>query len=154
MTARWAQLPERLSRSVSRRDLVVLSAVLLLAVVLRVAWVMHSETVPAEGVDSYWYNSVAKSFALGHGIANPEDGTTPTALFPPGYPFVLGLAYKLLGAELWVAQALNIVVSLMTIAVTYIIGRLVFGQMAAGLGAALLAIFPSQVIYSSLVMSD
>ena len=147
------ELTARFARSVSKVDLVVLFVVLLMAVVLRVAWVMHSEAAPHEGVDSYWYDSVAKSVALGRGIAKPLDGVTPTALFPPGYPLVLGGAYKLFGAHLWVAQALNIVIAVATIAITYAIARVVLGRLAAGIAAGLLAVFPSQVIYSSVVMS-
>jgi 4-amino-4-deoxy-L-arabinose transferase-like glycosyltransferase len=125
-----------------------------LAIGLRVGWVLHSQTYPVEDVDTWWYDRVAKNVAAGHGIANPEDGITPTALFPPGYPLVLGTAYKLVGTELNVAQGLNIAVAAGLVLATYLAGRLSLDRPSAIFGALLMSVFPSQVIYSSLVMSD
>lgn len=145
---------ERVSHVIPLRDVLVLVAVLILAISLRAIWAGHSQVHPVEGLDTFWYDAVAQSVSDGNGIANPEDGTTPTALFPPGYSLVLGGAYKLFGGGLWVAQALNIVFAAATVAITFWIGRLVFNQLVAGVAAVLLGVFPSQVIFSSLVMSE
>ncbi len=149
-----ANLVSRPFRALSKTDALVLSGAVLLAVVLRAAWVAHSEVSPVEGVDTLWYHAVAESVSLGKGVVNPNDPTSPTALFPPGYSLVLAAAYKLFGAGAGVAQGLNIGLAAVTILVTYLVGRLALGRLAAGIGVLLLAVFPSQVLFSSLVMSE
>ncbi|MGD0765006.1 MAG: glycosyltransferase family 39 protein [Dehalococcoidia bacterium] len=134
-------------------EVMLLSFIVLLAIVLRVAWGLYSEARPARDMDTFWYDSVAQELANGHEVANPEDGA-PTAFWPPGYPLVLAGVYKLAGHGVHQGQTLNAVVGALTVLATYGIGRIALGRSPALLGAAILAVFPSQVIYSSLMMSD
>jgi len=144
---RWLQ------QHVSLSDVVLVLAAVLVAIGLRSIWVLHSDARPVPNIDSSWYQSVAQSVAAGDGISNP-DGGQPTALYPPGYPLLLGAAYKFFGSELRTAQAVNIAAAGLSVLFTYAIGRMAASKGVATLGGWIFAVFPSQVLFSSLVMSE
>jgi 4-amino-4-deoxy-L-arabinose transferase-like glycosyltransferase len=103
-------------------------------------------------MDTVFYNETARRVAAGLGYTS-VDGT-PTALFPPGYPTTLALLYRLAGANVAVAQAFNLVLSAGIVLLTYAVGRMTVGRRVALIAAALWAVFPSQILWNSLVMSE
>src|SRR5581483_421127 len=97
-------------------------------------------------------DQTARRLAAGLGYST-SDGT-PTALFPPGYPLLLAAVYRVFGPGLAVAQAFNVVVSAGIVCATFVLGRLLAGRTVALLGALFVALSPSQVLWSSLLMSE
>lgn len=134
-------------------DWLWLGVIVALTVGLRVLWIVRAETYPVPGMDPLFYDETARRLAAGLGYTHHLDGA-PTALFPPGYPFALGGIYKVFGASLAVGQAFNVCVAVTVVLATYAVGRLAIGRSAALLGAFLWAVFPSQVIWSSLLMPE
>ena len=149
---RGTELAGRLGRAISAFDVVAVLTALAVGIGLRVAWAVRTEAEPVS--DGEWYHVVAQSIVSGDGITTLSDPVIPTALFPPGYPIVLAGAYKLFGDDLWVAQTVNMVAVAGTIVLTYAIGRMVFSRQVAAAAAFILAIFPSQVLFTPLVMSE
>ncbi len=135
------------------RDLPWLLIIVAVAVALRTAWIIRADTFPVQGLDTFFYDQTARRLADGLGYTHYLDGIA-TALFPPGYPFALAGVYKVFGASIAIGQAFNVLVSVAVVLATYTLGRLAIGRAAALLGAFLWAVFPSQVIWSSLLMSE
>ncbi|MGH9869368.1 MAG: ArnT family glycosyltransferase [Candidatus Polarisedimenticolia bacterium] len=123
---------------------------LLLALGLRVAWVMSVDARPVD--DFSWYHARAVDISQGLGLV---DEGRPTAYWPAGYPMLLGSLYALFGASVGVAQIANIVMSLATILMTWRIGSRMLGSETAGrLAALLLALWPNQIAYVSLTATE
>ena len=72
-----------------RFDFLVLSAALL-ALVVRVAWGLKVARTPQGLVDPARYLGYARAIADGSGFIEPWSGF-PTAYYPPGYPWFLGV---------------------------------------------------------------
>lgn len=71
-----------------------------------------------------------------------------TTSSPPGYPFLLSLAFQLAGVEDWVAHALNNLLLAASIFLVFSVGLLLFGSPRAALGSALIyATIPMNAIW-------
>ena len=69
----------------------------LVALAARLAWI--ASVHPAQGVfdDTGYYDFFAKTLAGGGDFRMPWG--TPTAFWPPGYPAVLAIAYRVFGSS-------------------------------------------------------
>lgn len=133
---------------------VALGGLLVAGLLLRLA-TNHLLTVPTPVIDhdAFWYHATAQALADGRGYVGVLTGR-PTAAWPPGYPALLSIPYRLFGADPRWAFLLN---ALAGTATCWLVGRLALalGSARAQLAAtALAAIAPSQVLFSSLVMSE
>lgn len=138
-----------------RRHLPGLGLILLAGFVLRLLWILsvHPEPNPSGLDDTVWYRGAAHFIARGEGYLNPYVGT-PTAGWPPGYPFFLGAVFKASGEGIWQTYAANIVLALLTITVVYGIGLKLFDRRTALVGAAAAAVWPGQIYFTSLTLSE
>lgn len=138
-----------------RTHLPGLSLALIIALATRIAWVAFVHPDPADGRfdDTAWYRGAAHFLSLGEGYVNPYVGT-PTAAWPPGYPFFLGTVFRLFGEGTTQTYAANIALATATVAVVYAIGAVAFGRGVALLGALALAVWPGQVYFASLTLSE
>ena len=136
-------------------DLALLVGIAAVATALRLAWVIRSKTFPVEGIDTLFYDERAQRLAAGFGYSY-QVGTEgiPTGLFPPGYPFALAGWYKLFGTSLEAAQLFNVVISVVLVLAIYLLGRLALGRTEAIVGSLLWAVFPSQILWTSLLMPE
>jgi len=138
----------------SLRRRAALAAILLAAVAVRVAWIAHANVDPLDGRndDTVFYYATARSIAQ-HLEYRDHFGRL-TAAWPPGYSLTLAPMFKAFGAGLWQAKALNVALAAATVALTYALGARVFGVRAGLLGAALLAVFPGDIFFSTLIMTE
>ncbi len=127
----------------------------LTAVALRIAWVAYANVDPNDGRfdDSVFYHNVGHLLARGSGYTNPWLGG-PTAQWPPAYPAALAVLYKVFGWELVWAKALNIGCAAVTVVLIYLIGRRLFDRRVGYAGALVLALFPGQIYFSTLVLTE
>jgi len=102
--------------------------------------------------DSLWYHTQAGNIASGKPVAN-EDGT-PTTYWPIGYSLILGLFYRLFGANVTVAEVLNIFFAAGITLFTYLIGRTLFSGKAARQAALVMAAWPSIIFFVILPFAD
>lgn len=133
----------------------MLALILVLAVVLRAAWLVAFNIDPADGRedDSAFYHGVAEALAEGRGYDDPATGQT-TAQWPPAYAATLALAYLVPGDNLLTAKAVNVALALVSIVLVYLLAGRLFDRPAGLLAALLLAVFPSYVFLSTLVFSE
>ena len=144
-----------------------LAAILLAALVLRVFWVASVQPDPRDSrfEDTVWYFYTGRHLAAGHGYVVPGDAfcrfggigcdeRPPTALWAPGYPLLLAGTFLLPGDDLVAARGLNVLAGLALVAGVYYLGSRLWNRRAGLLGAALVALFPSDIFFSSLVLTE
>jgi 4-amino-4-deoxy-L-arabinose transferase-like glycosyltransferase len=129
-------------------------AFFLLALVLRGAWVAAVNPDPLDGRfdDTVFYDRSAKALADGKGYINFEK--KPTARWPIGYSGLVASLYVVFGRNLLAPKALNVFLGAATVVAVYVLGARLFDRRVGLMAAALLALFPSQIFFSTLVMTE
>src|SRR4051812_21274261 len=99
-----------------RRDMLVIGGA---ALVLRTAWVLAFGRIEAGPNDTLFYQLSATQLAQGHGFGySPAE---PSAHWPPGYPFLVSLLYRLFGDQRELALGLNVVLATATAILLYLV---------------------------------
>ena len=126
-------------------------------------WVMALILLVAAGIRIYFINSLPTQpiydYATYHLAATHVSQGNWEALTllegkPWGYPLLLGLIYKLLGVKIILAQYLNVILSLITIGLLYLLVNRLVGQSYGLLAAFLYALLPSQIFMNNVVNSE
>ncbi len=135
---------------------VLLAGIVALAVGLRVWWISHVVVDPLDGRfdDSVFYYLSARSLAHDLSYRDPFAWGAYTAHWPPGYPLVLSVMFRVFGTNLVAAKALNVLLSAATVVLTYLVGSRVFGRRAGLVAALLLAAAPGHIFFSAMVMTE
>jgi 4-amino-4-deoxy-L-arabinose transferase-like glycosyltransferase len=120
------------------------------ALAVRVVYVLVVLSRYIPQTDALHYHSLAARIAAGEGVVHhfPFDFLHPTAWRPPLYPLLLGTVYRVTGARLGAAQALNIVLGTVVVVLAALVARRLAGW-RAGLVTGLLA-----AVYLPLVFND
>jgi 4-amino-4-deoxy-L-arabinose transferase-like glycosyltransferase len=123
--------------------------------VLRVLWLGLVTPEPGDGRfdDTVFYAYTGEFLLDGRGYINPWVGT-PTAKWPVGYPLLLAGAYWLPGDDFIAAKVLNAVVGSLTVVGVYLIAQRIVNRRAGLLAAALMALLPSHIFFSTLIMTE
>ena len=154
--AALGQPVRRLSATAARcaRGRQTLAALFLLALVLRLAWIACVDPSPRDGRfdDSSWYDGSAQNIAGGQGYIFFD--RAPTAAWPVGYPAFVAAIYRVTDDSVLSAKVANAFLGALTVLGVYALGALVFGSRAGWAAALVLAFFPSQVFFTTLVMSE
>lgn len=128
-----------------------LALVLGLALIIRVSWVLVSQTAPVS--EASVYDRLAWSLASdGEYVA--EDGS-PTAFRPVGYPAFLAAVYTVFGRS-WVAGGMaNALLGTVTVGLTYLLARTVLTARLSLVAAVLVALLPSHIFgYTSVLRME
>ena len=125
--------------------------------VVRLVWASRATRQPQGMFDPARYVGYANAIADGRGMIEPWSGH-PTAYYPPGYPWFLGILTWLtrpLTDEVWVAAA---IAQAFLGAATVVLGALVAKRLAgpvAGIAAAAgLALYPNLIFHSGAVLGE
>jgi 4-amino-4-deoxy-L-arabinose transferase-like glycosyltransferase len=137
-----------------RRYLLWLGVILLLALVLRLAWIAYAHPNPNDGRfdDTLFYDHAAQALAAGQGFPGFFDAQT--AGWPPGYPLLLAGIYKAFGRGFLLPRLLNVFAGVGTCLLVYLIGARVFDRRTGLVGALLLAVLPSHIYRTTLLMTE
>src|SRR3954454_10496616 len=149
---------ERVSRAVAKPDLRWALGLAALALALRLAFVLtYGRTVTYAPGASFAFNDTFFYSWTGAAIAQ-GDGFTflghETAHWPPGYSYVLAAVYKVFGADTANALRANTVIGALTVPLVYLIGLRAGGRTVAIVAAAVLAIFPGQILIADVALSE
>ena len=99
-------------------------------------------------VDNFYHHHWALSIAGGNVFGDT------TYFRAPFYVYCLSALYAVFGASLWVGRLFGLAVGLASVALTYLLGRRVFGQ-KVGLGAAAVhAVYPWILYFESELLLD
>jgi 4-amino-4-deoxy-L-arabinose transferase-like glycosyltransferase len=110
--------------------------------------------------DAHDYDMHAQSIAIGEGFSKRLTGK-PTAFRPPGYPYLLGGAYRAFGVErapdadrIVVARRLGAVLGTLGVALIGVLAFQLFGRAAGLVAAALAAVYVPSFLVSAAIMSE
>ncbi len=132
-----------------RRHMMIILA---LAVVLRVTWAFFVPVIPLW--DSEAYDLFARNI-VEHGVYGPSAGS-PTAFWPVGTSALYALSYWIFGYSYVPLVGLHILLSVIIVLASARIVRRCFPQwpLAAPLAGLVLAVWPSLVLYVTVLASD
>jgi 4-amino-4-deoxy-L-arabinose transferase-like glycosyltransferase len=145
----------------SRRVRWALLAIVVVGAALRIAWAVRMKE-PLELRDPVLYLILADHLAAGDGFRYgfaADQGQT--AYYPPGYPLALGGAVWLARVALPgtvsafdVAVWLNVVLSIATIGLVFVLGRRLAGPAVGLVAAGIWALWPNLVFHSGIVLTE
>lgn len=149
--------PESIGRT---RDFVLaLGAIAVVALVIRVAYVVLVANDLPLGQDSVWYTLVSGPLSEGKGFIAP--GTyfrtgqqVATAGYPPGYPALLALVTKIANPEHETFRLAGALLGTVTVVLTGFIGRRVGGRAVGLTAAALTAVYPMLIAVDGALMTE
>lgn len=131
-----------------------LSAIVVVAALVRVAWSLWAARPPVGLHDPSFYLLFGDSLASGDGYRLPDG--SPTAYYPPGYSFSLAPFFWLV-PDAWhvgVSSALNVVWQLVLVVITFLVGRRLAGPPAGLVAAGVLAVWPNLVFHTSVALTE
>ena len=131
------------------RDLALLAAATFL---LRVAWVLVYGRVTTGPNDTLFYEIAASNLADGRGYT--ELFGTPTAGWPPGFPFLMSLGYRIAGNHHKLVFVFNVALATATVVLLYLVALRMFGRRGARLAGWTFAILPGPIFFTGLYLSE
>jgi 4-amino-4-deoxy-L-arabinose transferase-like glycosyltransferase len=139
----------------SRRELWLLACALGLALAVRLAYVLATRHYRLAG-DQIEYDLEGQFIAQGKlfWTSLPYGIPHPGAWKAPGYPAWVGFWYALLGHHPLAARLVQVPVSVVTVALGWLLGRRLFGPRVALATAFLLAVYPLAWQYDGLLYSE
>lgn len=136
-------------RNAGTRDLVAIG---LLAFILRAAWVLVYGRVEAGPNDALFYEASADNLAGSRGFTQLFGGAT--AHTPPGFPFLVSLAYRGLGTHVKLELALNVALGTATAVLLYLVARRIMGRAAGLVAGTTFAILPAPIYFTGLFLAE
>ena len=103
--------------------------------------------------DADWYYHRAAGLTAGLGYVGKNG--VPTAFWPPGWPMILSLGFRVLGVSPLAVGLVNLGFAALAAWLTYDLARRISGSRRVGLIAlALLAIYPNSILYVPLALTE
>lgn len=125
--------------------------------VARAVWANYASRPPQGLFDPVRYVGYAQVIADGKGMIEPWSGH-PTAYYPPGYPWFLGVLAWLTSPftdAVWsVAAAVQAVLGAATVVLGAMVARRLAGAVAGVVAAVVLAVYPNLVFHSAAVLGE
>ncbi len=143
---------------VTQPQLLLLAGILLVAAVLRIAWVAYAARLPQQFHDPLFYMFYAGQISDGNGY-RLLDGS-PTAYYPVGYPATLAALFFVIKHTIIpdnfpnALGSFQVFLGVAAVGLAFYVGRRLFG-VAVGLLAALwLALFPNLIYHTATALSE
>lgn len=158
--SRVAQVVEQ-ARTMARRLSDCHRALLLIAaggLLLRIIWVLWASREPTGIFDPSLYRHSGVHIGSGNGYLSYGDH--PTAYYPPGYPYFIGGIYLLArlvgltGSYTLLIGLVQAVLGALTVLMVGLIAHRIGGKRAGMIAAACFALWPSVVVYTSVILSE
>jgi 4-amino-4-deoxy-L-arabinose transferase-like glycosyltransferase len=148
-------LGELAGGGVSRRERRLLALAILLGLAARIAYAVATRHYPLAG-DEVEYDSEGWLIATGHFFYTrmPYGILHDSAWKPPGYPLWVGMWYALAGHHPFVVKLAQVPLGAITIALSWILARRLFGPRVATVAAFLVALYPLAFQYEELLYSE
>ncbi len=138
-----------------RRRLLLIAVV---ACLTRVLYWMHPHWFNPAGYvvnsDERWYNALALSIARGEGFDPQATFYVQSLARWPGYPYALGMLYRVFGESLHVAHAYHLLLGVATCVLVSAIAGALSGRRAALVSGLAAALFPPLVYHVLPTMTE
>lgn len=122
------------------------------ALVLRLAWVLAVDRDGFAKNDAFFYHF--SGYTIGHGDVYGDAFGVPTARWPPGYPALLAVLYRITGWHAVAGEVLNAVLGAITVPLLHRLAKPVFGQRVAFIAAAMLCVMPGPILWTDLTVTE
>ena len=145
-----------LQRAIEKR----LYLVLFVTFIFRGAFVLnavrHPERAFATWPDTWEYESVAHNLVQGHGYTlHDTPPYRPEMIVTPSYPFVVAGIYRVFGQYVAPVLVLNLLFSVASVALIFVLGIYLTGNPKVGFWASLLfALNPNAALYTGQVLAE
>jgi 4-amino-4-deoxy-L-arabinose transferase-like glycosyltransferase len=141
--------------SARRRELVLLAVAITLGLAVRVIYVIATRHYPLAG-DAPEYDAEGVLIAHGHWFYTrlPYGILHAGAWKAPGYPAWVGLWYTLLGHHPTAVRFVQVPLGAVTIALTWVLARRLFGSRVALVAAFVVAVYPLAWQYEELLYPE
>ena len=129
----------------------LLVAILLVGLVLRLVYLAQYSSLDTWyqlTVDNWYHHNWARALAFG------DDVQHTTYFRAPLYTWCLAGLYSVFGDSLWVGRLFGLLVGLVSISLTFLIGRRVGGTTVGLIAASLHALYPAMVYFESELLLD
>jgi hypothetical protein len=143
---------ERATAALRSAELRWVAALTLLALVIRLAFTVAIDRDELPLNDMYFYHGTAKALADGLGFISFDQN--PTARWPPAFPFLLSLMYRVFGSDPTRAETLNAFLGAATVPLMYVAAKRALDRRTALVAAGALALMPGQILYSEAVLAE
>jgi hypothetical protein len=139
-----------------------LAGIVLVALALRLWWIVYA-TRPAAGLhDPAFYSVYGKSIAQGDGyrIAGGPGEGEPTAYYPVGYPAALGAVFWIMyrlpfgDNEPLAAALFNLVLAGATVGLVFEVARRLFDNRVGLVAAGIVALYPNLIFHTALTLTE
>jgi hypothetical protein len=127
-------------------------ACLVVALVLRLAWVLWVDRQGFVLNDAMLYNANAVAINQGLGFRPPQGG--PSAQWPPAYSTVLAGIYWLFGIRPLYGEIFNAVVGALTVPLLMLLIERVVDRRAAIVGGVMLAVLPGPILWTDVLVTE
>lgn len=105
--------------------------------------------------DSYGYFRIARNLAFNHVFSYAQaEPYLPTAFRPPLYPFLISVLWWAEPAPLIAVLAVQVILGVLTVWLTYLLGRDTFSRSVGFVAAGLLAVAPMTGYYTGQLMTE
>ncbi|HEY5318035.1 MAG TPA: glycosyltransferase family 39 protein, partial [Solirubrobacteraceae bacterium] len=140
---------------VSRRECRLLLVALAVGLAARLVYLLATHHYPLAG-DELEYDSEGWLIAQGHWFYTllPYGILHDSAWKPPGYPLWVGFWYAIAGHHPFVVRLAQVPLGALTIFLSWVLARRLFGQRVATVAAFAVALYPLAFQYEELVYSE
>lgn len=118
-------------------------------IILRLIWILKVDTVPISDFEMYNIHAQQISEQIPSDILSIKFGSQGF-----GYVLPLGLIYKIFGYSLTIGKLFNIVLSVFTGILLYLITNKLFNEYSGRIVILLFTFIPSQIMYTSVIASE
>jgi len=129
----------------------------LVGLILRLTWGLRVDRPPQGLYDPARYVGYARAIAGGRGMIEPLSGF-PTAYYPPGYPWFLGiitwLGRPLTDSVVTIAVVVQALLGAATVVLAALVARRLAGPRAGVVAAAAMAVYPNLIFHSGAVLGE
>ncbi len=127
-------------------------ALFVVALAIRVAWVLSVRRVGLAFGDALNYHVAATSVSQGKGYQTLQNA--PTARWPPGYTTVLAGVYRVFGVDARWGELLNALIGAITVVLLVVVVERWVDRTTAIVAGAILTVLPGPIIWTDLVVSE
>jgi 4-amino-4-deoxy-L-arabinose transferase-like glycosyltransferase len=127
-------------------------AVFLVALVLRLVWVLSASRDGFAFGDPLMYHIGAQSLLDGHGYTGILG--VPMVRWPPGYSGLLAATFWLFGNTPLRGEILNAVIGALTVPLLYVTVRRAFNERVAMIAAVMLCVMPGPILWTDLLVTE
>jgi 4-amino-4-deoxy-L-arabinose transferase-like glycosyltransferase len=132
--------------------------IILLSLVLRLSYAIVASRVdpflqenPLLG-DASAYDRIARNLLVGEGFSEWPD--EPTAFWPPLYPILLSVLYKVFGYHFWIVRLFQAILGVIAVAATMLAASELFDRRVAYLTGLGMALYPHLIYFSAWLIAE